>query len=89
MIIKNGKVLLFKDNDVIVEDVDVKIKEGKITKIGNNFEIEEGEKVIDAKNKVVMPGLINTHTHIAMSIFRGTFVISLHLVLAGNSPFTV
>ena len=73
MIIKNGKVLLFKDNDVVVEDVDVKIKEGKITKIGNNLEIEEGEKIIDAKNKVVMPGLINTHTHIAMSIFRGTF----------------
>ena len=73
MIIKNGKVLLFKDNDVIVEDVDVKIKEGKITKIGNNLETEEGEKIIDAKNKVVMPGLINTHTHIAMSIFRGTF----------------
>ena len=34
---------------------------------------KENEKVIDATNKVIMPGLINTHAHIAMSIFRGTF----------------
>ena len=73
MIIKNGMVLLFKDNDVVIEKTDVKIKDGKIVKIGNNLEVEEEEKVIDAKDKVVMPGLINTHTHIAMSIFRGTF----------------
>ena len=73
MIIKNGNVLLFKDNDVVIEKTDVKIKDGKIAKIGNNLELEDGEKVIDAKEKVVMPGLINTHTHIAMSIFRGTF----------------
>ena len=73
MIIKNGNILLFKDDDVVIEKTDVKIKDGKIAKIGNNLELEDGEKVIDAKEKVVMPGLINTHTHIAMSIFRGTF----------------
>ncbi len=41
-------------------------------KIGKNIEQTENVKIIDAKNKICMPGLINTHTHISMSIFRET-----------------
>ena len=73
MIIKNGNVVLFKNEDVIVKDVDLKIENGKIVRIERNIEAEDSEKIIDATDKVVMPGLINTHCHIAMSIFRGTF----------------
>ena len=73
MLIKNGKVLIFENDDVVVKDLDIKIEKSKITKIDKNIDAEENEKVIDAKNMVVMPGLINTHAHISMSIFRGTF----------------
>lgn len=73
MLIKNGKVVIFEKDDVVVKDVDIKIENGKIIKIDKNIEPEENEKVIDAKNKVVMPGMINTHCHSPMSIFRGTF----------------
>lgn len=73
MLIKNGKVIIFEDNDVKVKELDIKIQENKIEKLAENIEQEDGEKVIDASRKVVMPGLINTHAHIAMSIFRGTF----------------
>ena len=73
MLIKNGKVIVFEDNDVKVKELDIKIQENKIEKLAENIEQEDGEKVIDASHKVVMPGLINTHAHIAMSIFRGTF----------------
>ena len=64
---------MFKNEDVIVKDVDLKIENGKIVRIERNIEAEDSEKIIDATDKVVMPGLINTHCHIAMSIFRGTF----------------
>lgn len=73
MIIKNGQVVLFDKDDVIVKEVDLQIENGKIAKIEKDIMPKENEYVIDAKNKVVMPGLINTHCHIAMSIFRGTF----------------
>lgn len=73
MLIKNGQVVLFENNDVVIRKKDIKIEDGKITKIADNIDIEGKEKVIDAKENVVMPGFINTHAHIAMSIFRGTF----------------
>ena len=73
MLIKNGKVVIFEDNDVIVKNVDLKIENGKIIKIDKNIKPEENEKIIDATDKVVMPGMINTHCHSPMSIFRGTF----------------
>ena len=73
MLIKNGNVIIFENDDVKVKKVDIKIKDNIIDEIADTIELENNEKVIDAKNKVVMPGLINTHAHIAMSIFRGTF----------------
>ena len=74
MLIQNGKVVLFKENDVKVEEVDIQIEGNKITKIANKIKPRDNkEYIIDATNKVVMPGMINTHAHIAMSIFRGTF----------------
>lgn len=73
MLIKNGKVVLFENEEVVVKEKDIKIENGKITKIEKDLAPNENEYVINAKEKVIMPGLINTHSHIAMSIFRGTF----------------
>lgn len=76
LLIKNGKVLLFNENNVVIENKDILVQDGKIAKIeksGSNFDItKDNIKIIDASNCVVMPGLINTHAHIPMSIFRET-----------------
>lgn len=53
------------------ENIDILIEDKKIIKIEKNID-EKVDKIIDATNKIVMPGLINTHSHISMSIFRET-----------------
>ena len=73
MLIKNGNVIIFEDDDVKVKKLDIRINGDIIEEIKENIEEKNGEKVINTTDKVVMPGLINTHSHIAMSIFRGTF----------------
>lgn len=47
------------------------IKDDLIAKIAD--EIDEGKagKIIDAEGKILLPGLINTHTHLSMTLFRG------------------
>lgn len=51
------------------ENIDILIEDDIIKKVEKDIN-EEAEKIIEAKGKVVMPGLINTHAHIPMSIFK-------------------
>lgn len=63
----NNTIESFK-GDLLVENDKI----AEISKANQSSISTEGiEKVIDAENKILMPGLINTHTHISMSLFRG------------------
>lgn len=73
MLIQNGKVVLYEEGEIVVRKKDIRITEDRIEAVEDVLEKREGEKVIDATHKVVMPGLINTHAHVPMSIFRETF----------------
>ena len=73
MLIQNAILITMSEKrEKIERGMDICIKKNKIEKIGKHLEPEQNEKIIDATNKVVMPGLINTHAHIPMSIFRET-----------------
>ena len=66
ILIKNGYVVSMVSKP---QKADVVIEDGRIVFIGNSDGM--ADKIIDATNKIVMPGLINAHTHVAMSLFRG------------------
>ena len=70
IIIKNAYVLTMDPDAGDIKKGTVVIEDGKITEIGVKTK-ESADTVIDAKGSVVMPGLVNTHTHAAMTLFRG------------------
>ena len=47
------------------------IENDKIAEMSQKIDSIAIDKVIDGTNKILMPGLINTHTHISMNLFRG------------------
>jgi dihydropyrimidinase len=67
--------LLFKGGTVVTAKstfkADVAVKNGKISAIGANIKPEKNTEVVDAKGKMILPGAIDGHTHLAMP-FGGT-----------------
>jgi len=68
-IIKNAIVITMnKDNDII-RNGQVEIEDNLITYVGPVREMT-GD-IIDAGGNIIMPGFVNTHCHLAMTLFRG------------------
>lgn len=63
--IAGGRVLF---PDMHVERADVLIEDGKIVDIGD---VPAGDELLDSSGSIVMPGLVNAHTHVAMTLLRG------------------
>ena len=70
-LITNAYVLDMVGDVPNIKKADVLINENIIEKIEKDIVVDENVEKINAKNMLIMPGLVNTHTHAAMSIFRG------------------
>ncbi|MBW2089973.1 MAG: amidohydrolase [Deltaproteobacteria bacterium] len=72
IIIKNGTILTLDSKNSILENGFLCIGGDSISKIGTgNPTSVKAEKIIDAEGGLILPGLVNCHTHAAMSLFRG------------------
>lgn len=68
--IKNARFVVTQNGQrEVLENTDVLVSNGRIAEIGKNLP-KDGE-VFDAGKKIAIPGLINSHTHSPMAIFRG------------------
>ncbi|XP_021448488.2 dihydropyrimidinase isoform X2 [Oncorhynchus mykiss] len=71
----NQSRILIKGGKIVNEDCsiisDVYIEDGRIKEVGLNLQIPAGVTVIDATDKLVIPGGIDTHTHMELA-FMGT-----------------
>lgn len=68
--IRAGKVITVDAQDRVVNDAVVLIADGRVTAIGRADEVEipAGARVIDARGRWVVPGLVDAHNHTAGSL---------------------
>ncbi|MBI5641565.1 MAG: amidohydrolase [Nitrospirae bacterium] len=63
------------DSDfTVIENGAIAVKDGRIISVGTSEDVRKqysSEKVIGGKDTVAFPGLVNTHTHSPMVLFRG------------------
>ncbi len=74
LIVRGGTVVTMNVEKEVIENGAVAVKGGKIVAVGSSTEIAgkySSRQVVNANGKLVIPGLINTHTHVPMSLFRG------------------
>jgi 5-methylthioadenosine/S-adenosylhomocysteine deaminase len=74
IIIRGGTVVTMDGSSRVIENGAVAVKGERIVAVGTAVEIAAkyaAARVISGIGKVVMPGLINTHTHVPMVLFRG------------------
>jgi len=74
LIIKNASILTIDDSYSIFNPGAIAIQNDIIEAVGDESEIlssYSAKEVLDANGKVLMPGLINAHTHVPMTLLRG------------------
>jgi 5-methylthioadenosine/S-adenosylhomocysteine deaminase len=74
LLISPGTVITLNDSWDLIPDGAVAVADGKIRWVGPSrdaAELFEAEETLDAGGGVIMPGLINAHTHASMTLFRG------------------
>ncbi len=73
-LICNARILTLNENMDLIKKGYIRIDGGKIKAVGAmeeiNLEAEEAE-VTDVNGMLVMPGFVNTHTHLPMTMLRG------------------
>lgn len=73
-IIHNGTIVTVNRDFDVINDGLICIKDGKIEIVSSrpaNYIPSGAKDIIDAKGGIIMPGLVNTHTHLPMTLLRG------------------
>jgi 5-methylthioadenosine/S-adenosylhomocysteine deaminase len=74
LIVRGGTVVTMDGSRRVIENGAVAVKGGRVVAVDDTADIDRryaSREVINATGKVVIPGLINGHTHVPMTLFRG------------------
>ena len=73
LLIVGGTVVTMDKDHRVIEDGAIAVKNGEIVAVGKRADVvrnKTARRTVNASGKVVIPGLINTHTHVPMTLFR-------------------
>lgn len=70
LLIKNAQIVTMNASEDIITG-DIQVVNSRICEIGSDLEPTSGEKVLDATNRTVIPGFVQTHIHLCQTLFRG------------------
>jgi 5-methylthioadenosine/S-adenosylhomocysteine deaminase len=73
ILVTHGTVITMKPDEPPIEDGALTVAGDKIAAVGPSRQFSKWKvsRTIDARGGIIMPGLVNTHTHAAMTCFRG------------------
>lgn len=74
LLIANGTVLTLGESNQVIPNAGVLIQENKILEVGSTQDLQTrfpDAEFIDARGKLIMPGMINTHLHFYSTFARG------------------
>ncbi|MEZ5114659.1 MAG: amidohydrolase family protein [Candidatus Nanopelagicales bacterium] len=74
LLIAHATVVTVDPHDRVVEDGAVAVSDGRIAWVGPTAEAASAvaaAETVDARGGILLPGLVNAHTHLAMTLFRG------------------
>ena len=74
LLVTGGTIVTMNSSRAILDDGAVVVKGDTIIAVGPRSELEaryDAAQTIDAKGSLVLPGFVNGHTHVPMTLFRG------------------
>jgi 5-methylthioadenosine/S-adenosylhomocysteine deaminase len=74
LLVLNGTLVTMDKDRRVIQDAGIAVERGRVVAVGSSAEITRmysAPERIDAAGKLIIPGLINGHTHVPMTLFRG------------------
>ena len=74
LLISGGTIVTMDKDRRVIEDGALAVKGGRIVAVGTRAEVAKSyaaRETVNARGQVIIPGLINGHTHVPMVLFRG------------------
>ncbi|RMF88764.1 MAG: N-ethylammeline chlorohydrolase [Methanobacteriota archaeon] len=70
IVIKDATIVTADAKGRVLKDHSIAVEDGRIVEIGERVK-GEADHVIDGRGRLVMPGFVNAHTHLSMTLLRG------------------